>query len=69
MWFFLNRVSVVDEYEQIVHSPNMELKLPSIISLKANLKAITRIPFTRFNAFYAMAFFANTVGGRFIRKI
>ena len=66
---FLNRVIVVDEYEQIVHSPNMELKLPSVISLKANVKAIARLAFTRFNAFYTMAFSTNTVGGRFIRII
>jgi len=47
----------------------MELKLPSVISLKENVKAITRQAFHRFNAFYAMAFFTDTVGGRFIRKI
>jgi len=34
----------------------MELKLPSVISLKANVKAITRQAFPRLNAFYAMAF-------------
>ena len=31
---FLNRVNVVSEYNNAIHSPTLEMKLPSVISLK-----------------------------------
>ena len=31
---FLERVNVVSEYDQLVRSPSVKLKLPSVISLK-----------------------------------
>src|ERR1700704_2693808 len=31
---FLERVDVVSTYDQVVHSPSFEMKLPSVVSLK-----------------------------------
>src|SRR5665647_135568 len=31
---FLDRVDVVSTYDQVVHSPSFEMKLPSVVSLK-----------------------------------
>ena len=31
---FLDRVNVVSEYNQVVRSPSIEFKLPSVVSLK-----------------------------------
>ena len=31
---FLDRVDVVATYDQVVHSPSFEMKLPSVVSLK-----------------------------------
>ncbi len=46
-----NRVNVVSEYEQIVHSPSFALRLPSVISLKDYVAALRMPAFTRFNVF------------------
>jgi 5-methylcytosine-specific restriction endonuclease McrA len=48
---FLERVHVVSEYDEVVHSSTEEYRLPSVISLK-NFVANNRRPvFTRFNVF------------------
>ena len=31
---FLDRVNILSEYEDVIHSPSFEIKLPSVISLK-----------------------------------
>ena len=31
---FLNRVSIIENYDQKVHSPSLSFKLPSVIALK-----------------------------------
>ena len=31
---FLRRVSIIETYDQEVHSPNLSIKLPSVIALK-----------------------------------
>ncbi|MCW9032928.1 MAG: HNH endonuclease [Rhodospirillales bacterium] len=48
---FLERVNVVSEYDQSVHSPTMELRLPSVISLKEYVPSLRKPAFTRFNVF------------------
>jgi 5-methylcytosine-specific restriction endonuclease McrA len=45
---FLDRVNIISEYDRVVRSPNFEIKLPSVISLKEYIPA-TRRP--RFNVF------------------
>ena len=48
---FLKRVNVVSEYNQVVRSPSIELKLPSVISLKDYIPLPEKAAFTRFNVF------------------
>jgi len=48
---FLDRVSIVCEYEQIVRSPTFEMRLPSVISLKEYVPLNRKPAFTRFNVF------------------
>jgi 5-methylcytosine-specific restriction endonuclease McrA len=48
---FLDRVNVVSEYDQAIHSPNWEMKIPSVISLKEYVYLSRRPAFTRFNVF------------------
>ena len=48
---FLKRVNVVSEYNQVVRSPSIEIKLPSVVSLKDYIPLPERAAFTRFNVF------------------
>jgi 5-methylcytosine-specific restriction endonuclease McrA len=45
------RVNVVSEYDQVVHSPSIEFRLPSVISLKRFVPQARKPAFTRFNVF------------------
>lgn len=47
----MDRVHIVAEYEKVVRSPSIELRLPSVLCLK-NYISLNRSPvFTRFNVF------------------
>ncbi len=48
---FLDRVSVLSEYEAAVRSPTRTMRLPSVIALKEYIPAARRPAFTRFNVF------------------
>jgi len=48
---FLDRVNIISQYDQVVRSPNFEMQLPSVISLKDYIPAVRRPAFTRFNVF------------------
>jgi 5-methylcytosine-specific restriction endonuclease McrA len=48
---FLDRVSVLSEYEIEVHSPSLSMRLPSVIALKEYIPSARRPAFTRFNVF------------------
>jgi 5-methylcytosine-specific restriction endonuclease McrA len=48
---FRDSVVVVSEYERIVRSPGMELKLPSVLALREYVPAARSPAFTRFNVF------------------
>ena len=48
---FLERVDVVSTYDQVVHSPSFEMKLPSVVSLKQYVTQDRPPAFTRFNLF------------------
>ena len=48
---FLDRVSVISEYDRTIHSPSFEMRLPSVIALKEYIPAARRPAFTRFNVF------------------
>ena len=48
---FLERVSILEEYDRTVHSPSFEMRLPSVVSLKTYIRPARNPAFTRFNVF------------------
>jgi 5-methylcytosine-specific restriction endonuclease McrA len=48
---FLRRVNVISEYDRLVRSPSLEIRLPSVIALKQYVPVSRRPAFTRFNLF------------------
>ncbi|MFN2099090.1 HNH endonuclease [Altererythrobacter sp. MF3-039] len=48
---FLDRVTVVESYDREVHSPSLDLKIPSVIALRQYVKPSEFPAFTRFNLF------------------
>jgi hypothetical protein len=48
---FLDRVSVLNDYEAQVRSPTLSMRLPSVIVLKEYIPAARRPAFTWFNVF------------------
>jgi 5-methylcytosine-specific restriction endonuclease McrA len=48
---FLERVDIVASYEREVHSPSLNLKIPSVIALRQFVKPSEFPAFTRFNLF------------------
>ncbi|MGB2358584.1 MAG: HNH endonuclease, partial [Paracoccaceae bacterium] len=48
---FMDRVDIVAEYDQYVHSPTTRIKIPSVVVLKDYVKPQKRVAFTRFNLF------------------
>ena len=48
---FLDRVNIIDHYDVRVHSPSLEMQLPSVVSLKEYVPAARHPAFTRFNVF------------------
>ena len=62
---FLDRVSVISEYDRKIHSPSFEMRLPSVIALKEYVPAARRPAFTRFNVFLRDRFHCQYCGGDF----
>ena len=62
---FLDRVSVLSEYDKEVHSPSQAFRLPSVIALKDYIPSARRPAFTRFNVFLRDAFGCQYCGERF----
>ena len=48
---FLERVDIVANYEREVHSPSLDMKIPSVIALRQFVKPNEFPAFTRFNVF------------------
>ena len=48
---FLERVSVIENYDKEVHSPTISIKIPSVIALKDFVIPRKKPAFTRFNVF------------------
>ena len=61
---FLDRVSVVAEYDRVVHSPRFAMRLPSVIALRDYVKPSAHPAFTRFNLFLRDRFSCQYCGGR-----
>jgi 5-methylcytosine-specific restriction endonuclease McrA len=66
---FLSRVNVVSEYDYAVHSPSLEFRLPSVISLRDYVQMDRRPAFTRFNVFLRDAFSCQYCGGPFPSEV
>ena len=62
---FLDRVSVISEYDRKIHSPSFEMRLPSVIALKEYVPAARRPAFTRFNVFLRDRFTCQYCGDAF----
>ena len=48
---FLDRVTIVSNYDRIIRSPSFSMKLPSVIALKSYIRPKSNPNFTRFNVF------------------
>lgn len=48
---FLERVDIVASYERAVHSPSLDMKIPSVIALRQYVRPSEFPAFTRFNLF------------------
>ena len=48
---FLDRVHIVAEYDEVVHSPSIVMRLPSVVVLRDYVKPARYPAFTRFNLF------------------
>lgn len=48
---FLDRVSIVAEYDRVVRSPSIEMRLPSVVVLREYVRPARYPAFTRFNLF------------------
>ncbi|MGB0411949.1 MAG: HNH endonuclease [Pikeienuella sp.] len=59
---FLDRVNIVAEYEEVVHSPSMEMRIPSVVVLREYVKPALHPAFTRFNLFLRDGFSCQYCG-------
>ena len=61
---FMDRVDIVAEYDQYVHSPTTRIKIPSVVVLKDYVKPQKRVAFTRFNLFLRDEFRCQYCGAK-----
>tara|TARA_A100001037_G_scaffold305470_1_gene345801 strand:- start:276 stop:836 length:561 start_codon:yes stop_codon:yes gene_type:complete len=60
----MGRVNTVAEYDRYIRSPNLEIPLPSVVSLKEYVRPAERPAFTRFNVFLRDRFTCQYSGQR-----
>ncbi|TKW65825.1 MAG: HNH endonuclease [Paracoccus denitrificans] len=61
---FLDRVSIIAEYEEVVRSQRQAFRIPSVVVLKDFVKPQKRVAFTRFNLFLRDAFECQYCGSK-----
>ncbi|MBN7784058.1 HNH endonuclease [Ponticoccus gilvus] len=61
---FLDRVDIVAEYDEVVRSPSMSIRIPSVVVLKDFVKPRKRVAFTRFNLFLRDEFRCQYCGAK-----
>ncbi len=61
---FLDRVSIVAEYDTVVRSQSMAIPIPSVVVLKDFVRPQKRVAFTRFNLFLRDEFMCQYCGGK-----
>ena len=59
---YLDRVTIVNNYDRIIKSPSFSMKLPSVIALKSYIRPISNPNFTRFNVFLRDKFMCQYCG-------
>lgn len=59
---YQDRVDVVSVYDQVVRSPSLEMRLPSVIALKTYVDQSRSPAFTRFNVFLRDGFVCQYCG-------
>lgn len=61
---FLDRVTILAEYEDVVHSQRHAMRVPSVVVLKDYVKPRKRVAFTRFNLFLRDEFCCQYCGAK-----
>lgn len=61
---YLDRVDIIAEYDHVVHSPSMEIRVPSVVVLKEYVRPKATVAFTRFNLFLRDEFRCQYCGAR-----
>jgi 5-methylcytosine-specific restriction endonuclease McrA len=61
---FLNRVDILASYDREVHSPSLEMRIPSVIALRQYVRQSEFPAFTRFNVFLRDRFECQYCGSR-----
>ena len=61
---FLDRVTIVSNYDRVIRSPSFNMKLPSVIALKNFIRPQPNPNFTRFNVFLRDKFSCQYCGDR-----
>jgi 5-methylcytosine-specific restriction endonuclease McrA len=61
---YLDRVTIVAEYDQIVRSQRSGIRIPSVVVLKDFVKPQKRVAFTRFNLFLRDEFCCQYCGSK-----
>jgi len=61
---FLDRVVILAEYDEVVHSQRSSFRIPSVVVLKDYVKPQKRVAFTRFNLFLRDEFCCQYCGSR-----
>jgi 5-methylcytosine-specific restriction endonuclease McrA len=61
---FLDRVIIAAEYEEVVRSPSMQIRIPSVVVLKDYVKPQKQVAFTRFNLFLRDEFRCQYCGSK-----
>ena len=60
----MDRVDIVAEYDDYVHSPSISLKIPSVVVLKDYVRPQKKVAFTRFNLFLRDEFSCQYCGSK-----
>jgi 5-methylcytosine-specific restriction endonuclease McrA len=61
---FLDRVTILEEYDRTIASPSFSMRLPSVVCLKTYVKPARHPAFTRFNVFLRDRFTCQYCGTR-----
>ena len=61
---WLDRVTILAEYDEVVRSPSTEIRIPSVVVLKDYVKPRKRVTFTRFNLFLRDEFRCQYCGAK-----